>query len=245
MRWVDRFAYSNHIRWLDPAYKAGFSLVGLVLFLIIDNPLVSCALMFGTILLMVFWAGLPLGFVLKLLLAEAGFLVMGVISIAISIHTGPSDGSIGIGPLWISVTPSTLYLAFKLLVRSLGCASMMNFLSLTTPMVDLIELGRRIHLPGLLIDLMTLVYRYIFTLLDCLEQMILAQEVRLGFSNLKTSLHSVGNIGANLLIESFRKSRALEIALEGRGWEGSLRVLPQSYQKLKFPGKLFGGGKVI
>jgi cobalt/nickel transport system permease protein len=237
MRWVDRFAYSNRIRLLDPAYKAGFSLIGLLVCLVIDQPVLSLCVMIGVILLAILWAGLPAGFLIKLLTAEASFLVIGVASIAVSISTIPSSGSVAVGPFWLNITPATLYLAFRLLMRSLGCASAMNFLALTTPMVDLIELGRRIYLPDLLIDLMSLIYRFIFTLLDCLDQMVLAQEVRLGFNGFKTSLHSAGRIGANLFIEAFRKSQRLEVALEVRGWEGSLRVLPQVYQHPKWPWK--------
>ena len=235
MRWVDCFAYSNRIRWLDPIYKVGFSLSVLTVCLIVDQPLFSLGLMGAVLLLAIFWAGLPAGFFIKLLTVEAGFLVIGVASIAISISTTSTLGSAAIGPFWVSVTPSTLYLAFKLFMRSLGCTSAMNFLALTTPMVDLIELGRRFHIPDLLIDLMSLIYRFTFTLLDCLDQMVLAQEIRLGFNGFKTSLHSAAQIGANLFIEAYRKSQKLEIALEGRGWEGSLHVLPQEYQHLQWP----------
>lgn len=235
MRWVDRFAYSNRIRWLDPIYKVGFSLSVLTICLIVDQPLFSLSLMGAVALLAIFWAGLPAGFFIKLLTVEAGFLVIGVASIAISISTTSTLGSAAIGPLWVSITPSSLSLAFKLLMRSLGCASAMNFLALTTPMVDLIELGRRFHFPDLLIDLMSLIYRFTFTLLDCLDQMVLAQEVRLGFNGFKTSLRSAAQIGANLFIEAYRKSQKLEIALEGRGWKGSLHVLPQEYQHLQWP----------
>jgi cobalt/nickel transport system permease protein len=232
MRWVDRFAYSNHIRLLDPAYKAGFSLFVLLMCLGIDQPVLSAILMASILLLATFWAGLPAGFFIKLLTVEASFLAIGVASIAISINTVSTPGSIPVGPFWLNVTPSTLYLAFKLLMRSLGCASAMNFLALTTPVVDLIELGRRIHLPELLIDLMSLIYRFIFTLLDCLDRMVIAQEVRLGFNGTRNSLRSAAQIGANLFIEAFQKSKKLEVALEGRGWNGSLRVLPQKYEGL-------------
>ena len=237
MRWVDRFAYSNRIRLLDPIYKVGFSLILLLVCLVIDQPVLSILLIFGVILAAILWAGLPVGFFLRILTVEAGFLAIGVVSIAVSMSPIQSPGSIAVGPIWLNITPSTLYLAFKLLARSLGCASAMNFLAFTTPMVDLIELGRRFRFPDILIDLMSLIYRFIFTLLDCLDQMVLAQEVRLGFNGFKTSLNSAGQIGTNLFIEAFRKSQKLESALESRGWEGSLRVLPHFYQHPRWPWK--------
>ncbi len=235
MRTIDQFAYSNAIRRLDPAIKAGFSLLILLLCLVIDRPLISATLLCMVILLSVFWAKLPSGFVIRVLLAEGSFLLFGVLGVAVSINTVPTGEAISIGPFWVNITVGSLLMAFRLFMRSLGCASAMNFLALTTPLVDLIDLFRRIHLPELIIDLMTLIYRFLFTLLDCLEQMVMAQEVRLGFNGWRRGLQSAGNIAANLFIEAFRKSQKLETSLEGRLWEGSLRVLPQDYEPVAFP----------
>jgi cobalt/nickel transport system permease protein len=235
MHAIDQYAYSNAIRKLDPAFKAGFSLLVLILCLLIDKPLASSLFLLVTVFLTIFWAKLPAGFIFRVLLAEGSFLLFGVLGVAVSINTVPNSGAISFGLLWVNVTTSSLYLAFRLFIRSLGCASAMNFLALTTPLVDLIELFRRIHIPALLIDLMTIIYRFIFTLLDCLERMVMAQEVRLGFNGWQRSLQSAGDIAANLFIEAFRKSQKLETSLEGRLWEGSLRVLPQDYEPFVFP----------
>jgi len=237
MHWIDRYAYSNRIRKLNPAYKAGLSLIVILACLIIDRSPVSVAVIFLATSLSIFWAGLPAGFVIKVLTAEGSFLLFGVLGVAVSINTVPVQGGLVIGPFWVNVTPETIDLAVRLLLRALGCTAMMNFLALTTPMVDLIDLLKRMHVSEILIDLMTLIYRFIFTLLDSLDRMILAQEVRMGFNGWRNSLQSTANIGANLFIEALRRSRRLETALEGRGWDGSFRVLPQEYEKLKWPWK--------
>ncbi len=232
MHWIDQFAYNNRIHKLDPAYKTGFSLSMIFLCLAIPIPWVSLTLMIMVVSLTVFWAGLPSKFIFKLLIAEGSFLVFGVLGVAVSITTRSSSGAISAGPFWLNITSDSINMAFKLLARSLGCTAAMNFLALTTPMVDLIDLFRRIHIPDLLIDLLTLIYRFIFTLMDCLDRMMLAQEVRLGFNGWGGTLRSAGEIAANLFIEAFRRSQKLDIALQGRGWDGSLRVLPQEYEPL-------------
>jgi cobalt/nickel transport system permease protein len=237
MHWVDRYAYNNRIRKLDPAYKAGFGLVVMLVCLIADRPLVGLLIILLDAGLSIFWAGLPAGFVFKLLTGEGSFLLFGVLGVAISINTIPIPGGLAFGPFWVMVTPGTIYLAIRLLFRALGCVSAMNFLALTTPMVDLIDLLRRMHVSEILIDLMTLIYRFVFTLLDSLDRMVLAQEVRMGFNGWRNSLQSTSNIGANLFIEALRRSRRLETALEGRGWDGSFRVIPQEYERLKWPWK--------
>ena len=232
MRWIDRYAYGNRIRRLNPAYKAGFSLSVILVCLVLNDPLV-CALALVIVLgLAVFWAGLPASFFLKVLLTEGSFLLVGVLGVAVSLSTIPSGSGLKVGFLWLLVTPDSLMNAVSLFMRSLSCAAALNFLAFTTPLVDLVDLLRRLKVPAILIDLMALIYRFIFILMDSFERMLHAQEVRLGFNGWRNSLHSAAQIGTNLFIEAFRRSRKLEKALQGRGWDGHLNVLPQEYQSL-------------
>lgn len=232
MRFIDRYAYSNRIHRLHPAYKAGCSLLAIVLCLSIDRPLVNLLILGLMMSLTIFWAGLPGRFVLRLSLAEGGFLFVGVIGVAISVSIDPIPGALSLGPLWLIIGAESAWSAVNLLTRALGCVAAMNFLALTTPMVDLMDLLRRLRVPEVLVDLMGLIYRFIFVLLDSLERMRLAQEVRLGYGNWRSSLHSAAQLATNLFIETFRRSRNLETALQGRGWDGTLRVLPREYEHL-------------
>ncbi|MFN3331576.1 MAG: cobalt ECF transporter T component CbiQ [Caldilinea sp.] len=230
MRQIDAYAYSNRLYKLHPAYKAGCSLLALVLCLAISRPLASLltlALMLG---LTVFWAGLPWRFVLKVLLAEGSFLLAGVLGVAVSISTSPAPGGVALGPFWMYIGAESVWQAVNLFLRALGSVAALNFLALTTPMLDLMELLQRLRVPEVLIEVMGLTYRFIFVLLDSLERMTLAQEARLGFGNWRSSLRSAALIGTNLFIEAFRRSRALETVLQSRAWDGALRVLPQEYE---------------
>lgn len=230
MHLLDRYAYSNRIRKLHPAYKAGCSLSALILCLGISSLGFSLFVLLVMLGLTIFWARLPARFVLRLTFVEGSFLLFGVLGVAVSVSGISSPGAVVVGPFWVNLTAETIWRAGILLTRALGCVAAMNFLALTTPVVDLIDLMRRLRVPAVLIELMILMYRFIFVLLESLERMILAQEVRLGFQNWRCSLQSVAQIGANLFIEAFRRSKRLEIALQGRAWDGTLRVLPQEYE---------------
>ena len=234
MRLLDRYAYSNRIHRLHPAYKAGCSLLAIVVCLAVNHFYVSLFILLIMIALTILWAGLPARFVLTLLLAEGSFLLVGVVGIAVSVSSIPTSSGLAAGPLWINLSAESIRLAAATLARSLGCAAAMNFLALTTPVIDLIDLMHKLRVPALLVELMGLMYRFVFVLLDSLERMVLAQEVRLGFANWRNSLRSASQIGASLFIEALRRSQKLEIALQGRAWDGSLRVLPQEYEHL-FP----------
>ena len=234
MHWIDRYAYGNRIRRLNPLYKTGFSLIVIVICLAANRFPVSALCLFLMAVLSILWAGLPLRFFLKVLLAEGGFLLFGVLGVAVSFSAVPSKNGYALGPIWIVATNASILSAGNLFMRSLACASALNFLAFTTPVVDLIDLLRRFRFPEIILDLMVLIYRFIFTLMDSLDQMVLARKVRLGFNGWKNSFHSIAAVSTNLFIEAFRRSRTLENALRGRGWEGHLKVLPQEYESLKW-----------
>jgi len=77
---------------------------------------------------------------------------------------------------------------------------------------------------------MTLIYRFIFTLLESMERMRVAQENRLGYVSFRRGLNSAAQLASRLFIETYLRSRRLQVALEGRGYAGDLRVLPHTYQ---------------
>jgi cobalt/nickel transport system permease protein len=156
-----------------------------------------------------------------------------VIGIAISISTIQTQNSLFFAGVWITVTPQSIYLASKVLFRALSCTAALNFLALTTPLTDLVILAKTLKIPSLLSDIMVLIYRFIFSLWDCFEHMLLARQARLGFKDLKTSFKSMGEILGMLFIVTLQKSRRLDLALQGRGWEGSLRVLSPQYLSLR------------
>lgn len=235
MRWIDQFAYGNRISRLNPAIKVGLSLIILLAALIASNVYVSFGLLILVILLVVFWAKLPIGSFIKILFGESTFLLFAVVGIAVSISTIPSEGAWHFLGLWFVVTQESLWLAFNLFLRAVTCTAAMNFMAMTTPITDIIYLFTRLHIPRVLIDIMTLIYRFTFTLFDCFTRMVTAKEARLGFRTLRQSLRSWADIGTNLFIEAFRRSQKLEIAMQSRCWEGDFRVLPPEYQPIRWP----------
>ena len=230
MRRIDRWAYGNRITRLHPAWKAGCSLLAILVALVASRVDVSFGVLAIMVGLSIGWAGLPARPVLSLTLGEASFLALAVVGVAVSVSTGPTPGGWQVGPLWLGTSEAALGTAGVLLARAMACVAALNFLALTTPMVAIVDLLRSLRVSEVLIDLMTLVYRFIFVLLDTLERMVLASQARLGFRDARRMLHTSGRIGAALFVETFRRSRNLEHALRGRGWDGSLRVLPGEYE---------------
>ncbi len=237
MHLIDRYAYSNALRQVDPLIKGGLALGVILLCLALNEPLVGLFASLWMMTLAVGLAHIPWRTFGGLLLTEGAFLLLATVAVILSFSLAQpmlDEGwAVQLGPVWVTTTPASLYQGANLILRALGAAAAMNFLALTTPMVDVIELLRRLHAPGIIIDLMTLMYRFIFVLLESLERMVRAQESRLGFS--APPLRRMQNaawIATHLFIEAFLRSRNLQRALAARGYEGGdLHVLPSHYEQ--------------
>lgn len=239
MHIIDQYAYNNRLRSINPAYKAGLAFTVLLLCLVLNEPLVGIVAAGWMYLLAVKLAGLAPRVFGRVLLAETTFLALATVGVVLSFSfsnpAGVSTWAWQVGPLWISSSPASLYRGVTLVTRALGAASAMNFLALTTPLVDMLDLFRRWRVPSLLVDMMVVIYRFIFVLLESLQRMYMAQDSRLGYTTTYfRAMNSAALLGSHLFIDAFQRSRRLQLALESRGYDGGdLRVLPSQYS----PGK--------
>lgn len=233
MEIIDRYAYANHLRSLDPAYKAGLALGVIVLCLLARQPMVGLAAMVWMWLLATFGASLPGRLFGRLLLAEGIFFCLTAAGIALSVSAEALPASVvgwQIGPFWLGSNREGVDAAALVVARALGGAAAMNFLALTTPLVDLIALMQRLRVPPLLIDLASLIYRFIFVLGESARRIRTAQASRLGYDGYRRSMVSAGLLVSHLFADALQRSRRLNVALASRGYEGQLRILPLTYR---------------
>jgi len=236
MHLIDNYAYGNRLRRVDPAFKVGLAFSVLLLCLLLNKPLVGLAAVIWMYALVVRVAGIKGRVFRRVVLVEGTFMVLATIGVVLSVSLiDPrelSQWAVQLGPIWFSSSPAALIKGGSLIARALGAASAMNFLTLTTPLVDLLELSRRWHVPAILVDLTVIMYRFIFVLLDSFSTMSMAQDSRLGYTTTYwRAMNSAGLLGSRLFIDALQRSRRLQIALESRGYEGGdLRVIPSPYQ---------------
>lgn len=229
MHLIDQYAYTNHCRRVHPAQKVGLALLVMILCLGLDHPTVGLAAILWMGLITTQIAKIPTTFLIRLLCTEALFLALSVLSIGVSIGTQlPDDAlaSLGIGSLVVAVSRSGLITAIWLICRTLGCVAALNMLIITTPLVDLIDLARRLNIPSLLIDLMMVIYRSIFVLLASFQRMRSAQESRLGYRTPHQAMQSAALLASRLFIDTYHRAQRLQIGLECRGYHDELLVIP-------------------
>lgn len=137
---------------------------------------------------------------------------------------------------WLAVVPASQWLGMLVLSRALGAVSCLYFLSLSTPLPELLAVLRRAHVPTIVVELAVLIYRYIFILLATFRDMKDSAASRLGYRGLKRSLHTTGLVYGGLLANSFRRAGACFDAMESRCYTGQIAFLTP---KKKVTAKVF------
>jgi cobalt/nickel transport system permease protein len=190
--------------------------VVLLLCLVLKSPYVGVLAVAWMFALAVLLAGIPPRAFAVILLAEFGFFILATAGVAVSVTVGlPPTAEfriLHVGSIWLTTSRDMLWQSLLILSRVMGCVSAMNFLAMTTPIVDIITLSQRLHVPALLLDMMTLIYRYIFVLSATMDRMRKAQDSRMGYVNFRQGMNSAALLATRLFIESFQRSRRLNHA---------------------------------
>jgi cobalt/nickel transport system permease protein len=77
---------------------------------------------------------------------------------------------------------------------------------------------------------MSLIYRFIFIMLETINMIYISQNCRLGYSNLKTSYNSLGKLIGSLFLSSYKRSQDMYTALESRCYDGDINVIENIYK---------------
>ena len=112
-------------------------------------------------------------------------------------------------------------------VKVLTGTACLYMISLTTPVYEVVGTLRRWHLPEVMLELMILMYRFLFGLLELYEQMKQSAQARLGDIWIRQGYRSFFGICANLLVLAFRRASDSFNAMEARRYDGELRFLEE------------------
>ena len=158
------------------------------------------------------------------------FLLLSTAAIIINISKTPLEAfALPVGSYYITGSWSSVLQGVQLIVTAMASVSCLYFLSLNTTMTDILSVLRRLHCPALLTELMLLIYRYIFVLLDVAYYISTSQNSRLGHKDLRTSIHSFAGLVQALFIRAMKRSRSLYDAMEARCYDGEILVLEENH----------------
>lgn len=233
---IDKYAYSSKLKVINPAEKMFFALITLGVCLWANNCIVSMLAISLMTFLITKVGKTKLSIFIKLMMVPIAFLIIGILTIVISYSLNRETFLVSIKFFngWIGVSESGIFQGINMFLKVMGSLSCLYFISLTTPMVDVISVLSKLRIPSFLIELISLVYRFIFIILETSEMMFISQNSRLGYRDIRTAYKSLGALASTLFIRSFKRANDLYTALEARGYNGELKVLEEKPQKRSY-----------
>ncbi|WP_442935404.1 cobalt ECF transporter T component CbiQ [Niameybacter sp.] len=231
MKAIDQYAYHSPLRKFDPLQKSLFCFLILFTCLIAHSLFVfiSVTILMGC--LTIFKGRTSFRLYCTLLSIPLTFLILSLLTLLFDFSTDNTIflWSIHIFYAYMGITITSINTCIFLFFKVLASISCLYFLCLSTPINDILRVFEKWHCPTLLIELMALIYRFIFVLIDIASTMYTAQVARLGYQGFRIGLRSFGILLSSLLVRTLKMNHALYTALECRGYTGSLQTLHEDY----------------
>lgn len=225
---IDFYAYTSKIRHWNPTFKVFLSVITLTLCIALDNPYVSAVVIIAMAYLTIVKGELPIHEYLPILAVQIGFILLGTFTIAINFSKQPiGQYNLYLGFCYVFTSQEELKKVIFLILKVFGAISAVQMMILSTPSSEIISVLRRAYVPKLIIELMNIIYRYIFILMDVYTKMKNSAESRQGYCDFKTSCYTFGSIASNMLVVSLKKANAYYDAMEARCYDGELIFLEE------------------
>jgi cobalt/nickel transport system permease protein len=228
---IDTLAYANRLRQLPPEHKLLFAIALLLITYAAHAPvqlLIAAWISVWTVI----YAGIPASTYFRLLSITAAFWLTSLPALIVSgielSHLPAVQADIWQGWAWgnyyIYLSHHGIQQAGELGARAIASTSCVYFVILTIPFTEILAVLRRIGCPTLLTELMMMMYRFIFVLLQTANQLWTAQQSRGGYRTWRLWMKSLGLLIGQLLRRTLENYRQVSLTLASRGFTGDFRV---------------------
>ncbi|WP_250673377.1 cobalt ECF transporter T component CbiQ [Paraclostridium ghonii] len=223
---IDKCAYLNNLKCVNPLIKVFITFIGIILSMLSHNIKVHILIMACMTIGIVFIAKIDVKLYIKCLKIPLVFLIMGIGLNLINISFENKDYiySINVLGLYIGTTNFALQSSINILSRAISCIVSIYFFILTTPFNQLIIVLKTLHIPHTLIELMILIYRFIFIFIEEVEEIYKSQQLKFGYTNLKTSYNSTALLTKTLFFRMMKRYKDMSISLDIKLYDGKFHV---------------------
>jgi cobalt/nickel transport system permease protein len=231
---IDTLSYRNRLRSVSPMWKCGFAAV-LFVCSYLSHPVVQLLLASWMFIWTVLYARIPIKAYLILIGLPCLFYVSSLPAIIIEIRSMSTDSVAGISSNQVLfsalnwtfyVTEAGLYKAGYLFTRVFACISCLTFVMLTTPMSALFQVMSKLRMPSLVLEIMLIMYRFLFLLTETAQNMYSAQQARGGQSGFRSRLNDTAILIVRLFGKTMHKYKGLSHGLTARGFTEEIRMAP-------------------
>lgn len=139
--------------------------------------------------------------------------------------------TVALGPLDLTISAEGLRRFLTIAVGSWLSVQVALLLAFTTPFHDLIDALRELHLPGILVSIISFMYRYLAVLGDEASRMLRARDARSGAGtaggggSMRWRATVTGRMVGSLFLRAYERSERIYAAMQARGFEGEVRHL--------------------
>lgn len=175
-------------------------------------------------------SGLGAGFSLRRSFVAIPFALVAVT--ALFAIPGKALASFQFGPWHLIITQPGLLRFTSILIRSWLSLQMAILLVATTQFPDLLHALRHLHVPDILVAIISFMYRYLFVLADEALRLMRARLARSGRMPEKPGAAPIGwrarvagNMAGQLFLRSYERSDRIYNAMQARGYQGQLLTL--------------------
>ena len=164
---IDMLCYYSKLRYMNAMEKFTYAMLTL-LFCVVSRSLAMAVLVLTVNgILTVRKGGIPFSRYWHYLMIPLTFLILSTLAVIINISPVPFDAAaVPLGTYYLTASYASIRKGIQMILTALASVSCLYFLSFNTPMTDVLSVLKKLHCPDLLVELMLLIYRYIFLLLD-------------------------------------------------------------------------------
>lgn len=236
----DRYeSRSSLIHQLDPRVKVLVTVLFILSnALLPDGAWLAFILSWSLVLFASWLSGLGIFYVLKRSFVALPF-ALAAVSVIFAIPGDPI-AAISLASWRLVATDAGLLRFTSIILRSWLSVQMAILLTATTQFPDLMHALRHLRAPQVLLSIISVMYRYLFVLVDETGRLLRAREARsarFAGSGKKTSLawraRVTGNMAGQLFLRSYDRSERVYSAMLARGYRGQLLTLNPHEMKVQ------------
>ena len=219
---MDALAYSSRMLNWAPLGKLLLVIVVLIANVMTDSVVTALAVLAIGLALMAYSTNMRIPFMLGVAIGEA-ILILIVACGIISINGDSSQPCIWRADfLWLDLymTADSFNQAWLVMIRAVAGITVMMAFATSTPIPHLAQALRQIRIPDEICEIVVLIYRYAFLLLERMDTMWSAANSRLGFSGFKRSMKTIASIAVGIFTSSMNMAEKAQVSLECRGYRG-------------------------
>ncbi|QSX08833.1 cobalt ECF transporter T component CbiQ [Alkalibacter rhizosphaerae] len=223
---MDAYAYSNKMAERSAEWKLGFALLGLTSSLLTSKGLLHMIVVITMTVMVIGFARIPWRAYVQLYLIPVSFLLLSVLTLLVSI-SGSGDGLEWywkMGNYHIGISRESIRIVGVLTGRCVASLSCLYFLSLTTPLNQLVGVLKRFRFPVILIELIVLIYRFLHIFLASVHDSYHALQLRNGFATMKISRKSLAMLVVMTYSKMMESYNDWQMVLATKNFNGDFHV---------------------